>query len=122
MRLSPHFDSREFSCSDGTPAPRRWLTKAQRLCIDYLEPLRAEFGAVHVVSGFRTAKRNQEVAGARSSYHLDVRGRFGVAADVRCERGTPADWYELLDGLGVPGLGRVDGGVHADNRRGRARW
>ena len=121
-QLTRHFHSDEFRCRDGTPAPQPWLTGVRSLCLGYLEPLRVEFGPVTILSGFRTVTHNEQVGGAPASYHLRRRGRFGAAADLKCARGAPQDWYELLDELGVPGLGRTDGGVHADNRRGRARW
>ena len=120
-RLTAHFDSAEFG-RPGAPAPDAWLYWVRKLCVDYLEPLRREFGVVNVTSGFRTASHNAEVGGAPSSYHQRIAGRRGSAADVRCARGKPRDWYELLDGLAVPGLGIYPGHVHADNRRGRARW
>jgi hypothetical protein len=56
------------------------------------------------------------------SFHLYRPGRQGVAADVRCARGRPADWYELLDELAAGGLSRYADHVHVDNRRGHARW
>jgi uncharacterized protein YcbK (DUF882 family) len=75
-----------------------------------------------VLSGYRTRQHNAAVGGAPVSFHLYRPGRQGVAADVRCARGRPADWYELLDELSVGGLGRYADHVHVDNRRGHARW
>jgi uncharacterized protein YcbK (DUF882 family) len=122
MRLTAHFDSREFASRDGVPAPARQLHWLRRLCRRYLEPLRQEFGVVVVHSGFRTSKHNDNVGGAPGSFHLRIPHRRGAAADVSCARGTPRDWYEFLDRLGAPGLGLYDTHVHVDNRRGRARW
>jgi uncharacterized protein YcbK (DUF882 family) len=122
MRLTPHFDSAEFRSHDGASTPGRQLHWLRRLCVDYLEPLRSEFGPVTILSGYRSATRNAQVGGARSSYHMRLRGRAGAAADVRCARGNPADWYRFLDQMGAPGLARYSWGVHVDNRRGRARW
>jgi len=121
-RLSPHFEAHEFDSHDGVQAPPRFLYWAQKLCRGQLEPLRREFGAVTVISGFRTFGHNDDVGGAPSSYHLRIPGRRGAAVDLRCARGAPRDWYELLDARGCPGLGLYDDHVHADNRRGRARW
>jgi uncharacterized protein YcbK (DUF882 family) len=122
MRLTPHFDSAEFRSADGAPTPARQLHWLRLLCVEYLEPLRSEFGPVTILSGFRSARRNAQVSGARASFHMRLRGRRGAAADVRCARGTPADWYDFLDRRGAPGLGRYSWGVHVDNRAGRARW
>ena len=121
MRLSAHFDSIEFGRA-GAAAPDAWLYWARKLCVDYLEALRAEFGPVTIVSGFRTVGHNAEVGGAPASYHQRFAGRRGAAADLVCQRGRPADWYQLLDQLGIPGLGLYATHVHADNRRHRARW
>lgn len=120
--LSPHFRVSEFAQHDGTPVPTRSLPRLRALCRHWLEPLRAEFGAVTVVSGYRDAHHNAAVGGAPHSQH--VYGSFGpgVAADVVCARGTPRDWYELLDRLGAPALGLYASHVHVDNRAGRARW
>jgi uncharacterized protein YcbK (DUF882 family) len=120
-QLSPHFRVAEFA-SRGTRPPAAYVHWAQRLCVQYLEPLRAEFGPVTVFSGYRSAAHNHDVGGAPNSYHQSIPGRRGAAADVGCRRGTPHDWYRFLDGLGIPGLGIYPGHVHADNRPGRARW
>lgn len=121
MKLSPHFDSGEFACGQ-VAAPQGYLIWARKLCVDYLEPLRAEFGPVTVLSGFRTDQHNADVGGAPASMHMRRAGRRGAAADVHPARGTPAQWYRFLDALGVPGLGAYPTHVHADNRAGRARW
>lgn len=122
MRLSPHFDSAEFRSHDGARTPSRQLHWLRRLCIDYLEPLRASFGPVRILSGYRSVAHNHQVGGAPASYHTRIRDRRGAAADVACARGTPAEWYAFLDARGAPGLGSYASWVHVDNRAGRARW
>lgn len=94
----------------------------QRLCHRYLEPLRERFGPVTVVSGHRSPQHNAAVGGAPRSQHVYGEHGWGVAADVRCQRGRPRDWFELLDSLGAGGLGLYPSWVHVDNRRVRARW
>lgn len=122
-RLGPHFDSREFRCSDGTAVPQAALRELEDLVQRYLEPLRARFGRTQVTSGFRTAAVNERVRGARSSFHrYDLPNRWGVAADVVCATGRPAAWAAFLEQLGAGGVGRYDTFVHVDNRRERARW
>jgi len=93
-----------------------------RLCEDYLEPLRRRYGPVTIVSGYRTVSYNARVGGAPQSYHVYRASRQGVAADIYCANGRPADWYRALDARGAGGLGRYDGHVHVDNRPYRARW
>jgi uncharacterized protein YcbK (DUF882 family) len=121
-RLSAHFVAQEFAPRGGEPLSAAFLEDARQLCQMYLEPLRRSFGAVTIISGQRTATHNEEVGGARRSMHVKIRGRRGAAADLICARGTARDWYEFLDALAIPGLGFYDDHIHADNRRGRARW
>ena len=121
-RLSPHFTEDEFDCHNGAEAPDGYLYWAAKLCHDYLEPLRAVYGPVTILSGFRTAQYNGQVGGAPASFHTRRAGRRGAAADITCAKGTPREWYQALDGAGIPGLGIYPGHVHADNRAGRARW
>ena len=122
-RLSPHFLASEFAQHDGrdrTPAEQLyWLT---RLCTVYLEPLRAKFGPVTIVSGFRSPSYNAGVGGAPASFHTRRPDRRGAAADVKCARGRSSDWYRFLDSLDPGGLGIYPTWVHVDNRAGRARW
>jgi len=121
-RLSAHFDSSEFDCHDGTRVPGFALGRVRRLCRSYLEPLRAEFGPVRVISGFRTPEHNRSVGGAPHSYHVYAAERPGAAADVSAARGTSRQWYDFLDRRGPGGLGFYDGHVHVDTRNGHARW
>ena len=92
------------------------------LCRDYLDPLRDAFGRTIVHSGCRSPAYNRRVGGAPGSFHLYGSHPGAAAADVSCERGTPAEWYRLLDRLGAGGLGLYAGHVHVDNRRVHARW
>lgn len=121
-RASTHFRYSEFDCHDGTPCPQWAHHSVSHLARYYLEPLRQRFGPVTVISGFRTAEYNRQVGGAPESFHVYELGRQGVAADVACARGGPQAWAALLERLSVPGLGLYDGHVHADTRRGHARW
>lgn len=121
-RITPHFSLSEFVSHDGELVPARSRGVLERLCRRYLEPLRDRFGPVTVISGHRSARHNAEVGGAPRSQHVYGAWGYGVAADVRCERGSPREWYEFLNGLGAGGLGLYDGHVHVDNRPGRARW
>lgn len=102
------------------PAEKR--NELARLCRDFLEAGREEFGPCTVVSGHRSVKHNSAVGGAPDSYHLHRPGRRGAAADVVFDRGTPADWFSYFDRIGAGGVGRYDTFVHVDNRTVRARW
>jgi len=122
VRLSPHFTSQEFACHDGTPVPRGELHQLEHLCRAYLEPLRRVWGPVRVLSGYRPRAYNAQVGGAPHSYHVYDEHHLGVAADVACARGRPADWYRTLAMLHPGGLGKYADHVHVDSRPGLARW
>jgi len=122
VQLTPHFDSWEFNSHDGATLPTAMRREYKELCQLYLEPLRRRFGPVSITSGHRSALWNARVGGAPESYHLWLPPREGVAADVRCRRGRPADWYAFLEGLAVGGLGAYGGFVHVDSRLTPARW
>jgi lysozyme len=121
-RVSPHFTEAEFAEHTGAPAPAGYLMWVTKLCHDYLEPLRAEFGPVTIVSGWRSTAYNASVGGAPLSYHRRIAGRRGSAVDLQCHKGRPSDWYRHLDRAGAPGLGLYPTWVHVDNRGERARW
>jgi uncharacterized protein YcbK (DUF882 family) len=124
-QITPHFRVAEFDCKDGTPVPIPAHAALQRLCRDYLEPMRARFGPALVLSGFRHRAYNDSIGGAKKSIHCYEEHPDQVAADVRFTRGAPAAWAAFADKLGAPGVGRYDDSifVHCDNRKtGPARW
>lgn len=87
--LSPHFLLREFTrtsrkCIDNTPTPED-VYRLTKLCNWVLEPLRAQFGALHVNSGYRCPSLNSLISGSPTSAHL-----YGCAADV-----APADGLSI---------------------------
>ena len=130
-QLSEHFHSREFDCKDGTPVPRRDIEGLKYLCRVYLEPLRRKYGRVTINSGYRTARHNASVNGASNSYHVYTRHDGNdQAADVRCARGSVADWHRTLAWIrkhrrgGRGGLGYYpsQGFCHIDLRDYQADW
>lgn len=120
--LTAHFRTEEFDCHNGAPVPRHAYLDLEMLARRYLEPLRRIYGAVHVISGYRTHAYNKRVGGAPNSMHVYRATREGAAADIYCARGTVDEWFDFLDARGAPGLGRYTGHVHIDNRQGHARW
>ena len=125
-RPSPNFSYAEFNCRDGVAVPKEAHKGLDFLCQQYLEPLRKEFGAIYITSGFRHQSYNAAIGGASASVHIyNYPGRDGsaVAADVVCATGTPAQWGAFLDRLGADGIGIYprSGFVHVDCR-GRMGW
>lgn len=77
---SPHFTRREMRASetaarlhiDNTPPPDAEANLV-RLCGDFLEPIRAHFGAIRVTSGYRCVDLNSTIGGSLTSAHIDGR-------------------------------------------------
>lgn len=125
VRLSPNFLLAEFHCCRGHCAreavPARAVPALKRLVVEVLQPMRDEFGACSVHSGYRNASHNGHVNGATNSCHrYDARPKT-PAADLSFERGNVNQWADFarrrLNRLGnVGGVGRYPGSrfVHVD--------
>lgn len=74
---SAHFSFVEWRCTCGGYYSSCERIKLNRNLLASLEVYRANFGAVHVVSGYRCPSRNKAVGGATGSQHL-----YGAACDV----------------------------------------
>ena len=127
--LTPNFKASEFMCHDGSYCPVVARPAMAKLCRVYLEPMRAKFGVCYVLSGYRHELYNARIGGARHSQHIYEDNFESVAADLRFQRGTPAQWSAFAKGLrgkagGTGGIGRYDrsGFVHVDNRTYAATW
>ena len=128
-RLSTHFTVEEFDCHDGTKVSKRDYNGLEYLCKVYLEPLRAKYGMVTILSGFRTPSHNRSVGGAPNSFHIyTIHDGNDQAADVMCRKGGPRDWHRTLSALrqrernGKGGLGLYGSFVHVDIRDYAADW
>lgn len=127
-QLSSHFNVAEFDCHDGRKVPKVAEAALARLCVQFLEPMRAKFGPGRVLSGYRHAAYNARIGGATKSQHNYDDDPSTVAADSTWSKGTPAQWAaearRLSDRLGFGGVGeyRGSGFCHTDNRRYKARW
>lgn len=103
MQLSPHFTLEEMIVTsrhgvDNTPDEMS-CHRLVRLTNDFLEPIRARFGPLHINSGYRSPTLNAVIPGsAKDSAHC-----YGCAADIRPPSGvTPADmvrWIVRESGL-----------------------
>lgn len=113
--LTAHFSSHEFACHCGCKA-----VNVQVDLLRALEDVRALVDApITVVSGFRCAKHNAAVGGAKKSYHMQ-----GVAADIKT-KDMAALYLAILKVPAIKGIGiylRPGGWIHVDTRRDPARW
>lgn len=101
--LSAHFALAELTRTGtglrNVPSPGE-VENLRTLCRVLLEPIRERFGPIGISSGFRGAKVNEAVGGARSSAH-----RFGLAADLHpLSPGVSVGdvWHWLAEHRGLP--------------------
>src|SRR5690606_34276524 len=123
VQLSPHFRLPELLRSDTAqtqglyqvPTPAV-VERLRDLCVELLEPVRAEVGPLRVTSGYRRPRVNSAVGGSSTSAHM-----HGWAADVVPVRGTPEQIMLLLhDAAQVLAWDQAilyDGRVHLGLRR-----
>lgn len=120
MKISPYFDSLEFSCHDGSEVPERLMPNLGKL-IATLDPIRVKWGApIAIISGYRTPAWNIRVGGAGQSTHM-----LALGADIRPTRGFNVQ--ELHDFIlhlwgahelpGLGGLGEYPGWIHVDVKK-----
>lgn len=124
MQLTKNFNLQEFDCKDGTKVPAEFIPNAQKVA-NNLQVLRDYLGVpVRITgSGYRTAKHNKKVGGAKNSQHLTASG-----ADINADGYTPKQLAAEIEKLIASGK-MVQGGigiysnfVHYDTRGTRARW
>lgn len=128
-KVSPHFRYQEFACRDGTPIPVKAVPGLKKHCVRFLEPMRAKFGACHVVSGYRHERYNASIGGAKDSQHDWDKHPTGNATDLIFASGRPVDWAAYARELrkktgGTGGIGTYpkQGFVHVDSRASQADW
>lgn len=99
MHLTQNFTLEEFVRSatatahhiDNTPS-ENVIANLKALCENVLQPLRNQFGAITIGSGFRCAKVNKLVHGASNSQHMT-----GEAADIHLPTiALGKQWFEWL--------------------------
>lgn len=80
-KITENFTLEEFACHDGTQPNAEQTANITKLCINVLQPLRDTFGAVEIMSGYRSISYNKSVGGAPNSQHTR-----GEAADIKCDK------------------------------------
>lgn len=112
-KLSEHFKVKEFACKDGCD-----IIEIDDMLIELLESLRMFIGKpIKVVSGYRTARYNEQCGGAKNSYHLK-----GQASDIRVEGIDPVKLAIYGAMTGARGIGIYKDYVHLDTRDDRYVW
>lgn len=99
MQLTQNFKLSEFTRSatasargiDNTPS-EKVVANLKSLCENVLQPLRDEFGAITIGSGYRCPKVNAIVGGVKNSQHMT-----GQAADIHLPNlEVGKKWFEWL--------------------------
>lgn len=108
-QITDHFKVKEFACKDKTP-----IVFVDEYLAVILEIARKKINKpIVITSGYRTTGHNQNVGGAKYSYHTR-----GMAADIRADGVTPKELAEVLNSI-VPNSGGIivyDNWVHFDTR------
>lgn len=115
-RLSPHFTLGEFRCHSPKrePVPKDHVKALVDFCHDILEPLREEFGACEVESGFRPEYWNQAQGGASQSWHIYYKHPGQVGGDFNFAKGNVTQWRARAIELGAGGVGTYGDHIHID--------
>lgn len=102
VQLSPHFRLSELLRSDTAKTqglyqvpPPIVVERLRELCVELLEPVRAEVGPLRVTSGYRRTRVNSAVGGSDTSAHMS-----GWAADVVPVHAAPGLIMTLLHDAG----------------------
>lgn len=120
MKLTKNFRLEEFNCSCGCAMTPTIVKNITKLAVQ-LQILRDRIGRpITVTSGYRCAKHNAAVGGAKHSIH-----KLGLACDVQINRVSPkevAEEAEEIDAFKLGGIGVYPTFTHLDMRGYRSRW
>ncbi len=107
MNLTKNFTKAEFDSKDGAVMPLDVMQNIQVLA-EQLQEIRDEIGKpISITSGYRSAKHNARIGGAKHSYHVK-----GMAADIQVSGMHPMDVKKLIVKLMNEGK-IIKGGVKA---------
>ena len=130
IRLTDHFNSREFRCGLGGPC-NCTTTLIDSDLLDILEQIHkrcreiAGPGAkvtITITSGYRCPDYNRSIGVATGSYHSK-----GMAADIVVAGFKPREIAGIAESLGILGIGLYETGkdgyfVHVDTRKYKSYW
>lgn len=101
IKLTQNFYLHEFHCKDkdSTPVPYEHLINVFRMAT-VLQLVRSGIERkLFINSGYRTREHNQEVGGAKNSYHLK-----GLAVDIHAENMSSSQLMNVIYTLKQRGL------------------
>ena len=108
MKITPNFDSTEFTCKCGCGR-----NKINERFVERLQMLRNKIGApINVTSGFRCPTHSIRVGGSYNDAHT-----LGIAADIYVNGLSSLQLARYAEELGFGGIGIIDNKcVHVDIR------
>lgn len=129
-QLSPNFHISEFDCHNGEKVPAYMEDDLREWCRIFGEPLRAQYGAAIVTSGYRPQAYNASIGGEPNSFHRYELRKSQPAGDIRFVKGNPDAWGGTAKALrnsrngGNGGVGIYPGSgfVHCDTRTYPSNW
>ncbi len=123
MKLTKNFSKQEFESKDGSIMGSVALNNVKKLA-ENLQVIRDYVGEpIHINSGYRSIKHNENVGGKKGSYHLR-----GMAADITVKNISPRRLRRIIKQLvnvgriKQGGIGLYNGFVHYDIRGVKSRW
>jgi uncharacterized protein YcbK (DUF882 family) len=115
IQVSKNFKSTEFDCKCKGYCS---ITLIDSKLVHCLQQIREHFNSPVIInSGFRCARHNRDVGGARGSQHL-----YGRAADIVVKGVKPSVVADYCEAIGMGGIGRYTTFTHIDVRDKKARW
>jgi len=119
MNITPHFTFDECKCPC---CDRIKIIPGLFKHMELLEEARDEFGlSIIINSGYRCPAHNEEVEGAKKSWHLifatDLRPEWGEGFKQRLNA-----LYKIIYNQDWGGIGRYSNFIHLDLRPDKARW
>lgn len=123
MRLTKNFTKAEFDSKDGAVMPLEVLQNVQKLA-ENLQKIRDKINVpLTINSGWRSAKHNRAIGGAKNSQHLS-----GNAADISSRHIPPAQLARIIKNMmdageiEKGGLKAYNSWVHYDRRQVYVTW
>lgn len=115
MKISTHFNRKEFACSCGCE-----FKAVDKQLLDILEDVRKFFNQpITINSACRCETHNKAIGGSKNSQHTK-----GMACDIVVKNTPSSEVYSYLNNSyrSQLGLGQYDRFTHIDVRAGVARW
>ena len=108
-KITDNFQVKEFACKDGND---KILIDIELVCL--LQAIRRHIGQpITIISGYRTTEYNNQINGAKNSYHC-----LGRAIDIQCKHINIYELAMLLVRIGINGviIYPQKNFIHIDNR------